>query len=100
MSVKSVSRAVPALPPTPPPSANTPSTPRPTPAVEAKPTPAQVGESKAASIPAVEPKIAQSRFEVPPDQILVVHARAADGEARVRLEQAAPETGTLFDDVG
>lgn len=45
-------------------------------------------------------EIEKTRFEVPPDQVLVVRSGAPDGEARVRLEPAAPEPGSLFHDVG
>ena len=68
---------------------------------KATPEPAPV-EKKAApevqsgSGPRPDLEIEKTRFEVPPEQILVVDVGAAPGEARVTLEPKVPDQGSLL----
>jgi hypothetical protein len=53
-------------------------------------------EVQFASAPRPDLEIEKTRFEVPPEQILVVDVGAAPGEARVTLEPKVPDQGSFL----
>jgi hypothetical protein len=69
-----------------------PSPPKPPP-VETKAAPERQSESV---LPRPDLEIEKTRFEVPPEQILVVDLGAAPGEARVTLEPKVPDQGSIL----
>lgn len=65
----------------------------------AAPTPVEkttAQEVQLASSPRPDLEIEKTRFEVPPEQILVVDVGAAPGEGRVTLEPKVPDQGSFI----
>ncbi len=52
-------------------------------------------EARLASGPRADLEIEKTRFEIPPEQILVVDVGAAPGEGRVTLEPKVPDQGSF-----